>query len=125
MEVPEFSQMVQNYPLVWVNFFAPWCFWSKKLSPDWLEVAERLHKRAYAQSVRFVQAIPLPPTLLTRTYVIVAHTSISKVNMVPLSSVTISNLPTTRKRCSMLPTPLSCVLPSVVLNISQVSSHSR
>eukprot|EP00966_Prymnesium_polylepis_P233921 5410807-Prymnesium_polylepis.1 len=47
--------MVQAHPLVFINFFAPWCFWSNKLTPAWLEVAGRLHKRAYARSVRFVQ----------------------------------------------------------------------
>lgn len=63
MDQTEFNSMIQSYPLVWVNFFAPWCFWSNKLTPNWLEVAERLHQRAYSQSVKFVQVRCLPSRL--------------------------------------------------------------
>ncbi|KAL1523163.1 hypothetical protein AB1Y20_018118 [Prymnesium parvum] len=55
MELAGFTQMIQDHPLVFVNYFAPWCFWSNKLTPAWLEVAARLHTRAYSQSVKFVQ----------------------------------------------------------------------
>ena len=51
----EFKALVASKSVVFVNFFAPWCFWSNKLTPTWLEVAERLHKRSYSQSVAFIQ----------------------------------------------------------------------
>ena len=27
--------MVHKNPLVFVNYYAPWCYWSNKLAPDW------------------------------------------------------------------------------------------
>jgi len=38
-----------------VNFYAPWCFWSNRLTPTWTAVAKRLHARAYSQSVKFIK----------------------------------------------------------------------
>lgn len=47
--------MVHKNPLVFVNYYAPWCYWSNKLAPDWLAVMKRLHQRAYSQSVVFAR----------------------------------------------------------------------
>ena len=55
MEEAEFEAIVKANPGVMVNFMAPWCFWSNKLTPDWLACGKRLHKRAYSQSVGFLR----------------------------------------------------------------------
>ena len=51
----EFSQMLRDYDIVFVNFYAPWCFWSNRLTPAWNAVGKRLHARAYSQSVKFIK----------------------------------------------------------------------
>ena len=51
----EFAKLLEDHPLVMVNFFAPWCFWSNKLTPVWLDVARRLHTRAWSRSVKMIQ----------------------------------------------------------------------
>lgn len=38
-----------------VNFYAPWCFWSNRLTPAWTSVAKRLHTRAYSESIKFIR----------------------------------------------------------------------
>jgi hypothetical protein len=50
-----FSKLLKENPVVMVNFFAPWCFWSNKLAPAWQATAQRLHKRAWSQSVKMVR----------------------------------------------------------------------
>ena len=51
----EFEEMVHAKPLVFINYYAPWCYWSNKLAPDWMAVMKRLHQRAYSQSVVFAR----------------------------------------------------------------------
>ena len=51
----DFENLVKAKPLVLANFYAPWCYWSNKLTPDWLATQKRLHQRAYSQSVAFVR----------------------------------------------------------------------
>ena len=51
----EFEDMVHKNPLVFINYYAPWCYWSNKLAPDWMAVMKRLHQRAYSQSVVFAR----------------------------------------------------------------------
>ena len=46
---------VKGHSVTFVNFFAPWCFWSNKLQPAWTAVGQRLHRRAYEQSVKFIK----------------------------------------------------------------------
>ena len=51
----QFTKLLQDNAIVMVNFYAPWCFWSNRLTPAWSAVARRLHGRAYSQSVKFVK----------------------------------------------------------------------
>ena len=51
----EFDDFIHNNGLVFVNFYAPWCFWSNKLTPAWSAVGKRLYKRAYSEFVKFVK----------------------------------------------------------------------
>jgi hypothetical protein len=55
MTVAQFDKLIADHPIVLVNFFAPWCFWSNKLTPVWLDVARRLHTRAWSRSVKMIQ----------------------------------------------------------------------
>ena len=50
-----FTQMIKGHPLVVINFYAPWCFWSNRLAPAWAAVSKRLHSRAWSQSVKFIK----------------------------------------------------------------------
>ena len=54
MEEAEFEAIGEGQPGVMVNFMAPWCFWSNKLTPDWLACGKRLHKRVFP-SVGFLR----------------------------------------------------------------------
>jgi len=51
----EFTQMLRENSVVMVNFYAPWCFWSNRLTPAWTGVARRLHKRAWSQSAKYIK----------------------------------------------------------------------
>ena len=55
MSFEQFEKMVRAQPAVIVNFYAPWCFWSKKLAPSWGAVAKRLHARSYSQSISMIK----------------------------------------------------------------------
>lgn len=55
LTVPAFEKLLHDNALVIVNFYAPWCFWSNKLQPAWTAVGQRLHRRAYEQSVKFIK----------------------------------------------------------------------
>ena len=55
MTVAQFDKLIADHPIVMVNFFAPWCFWSNKLTPTWLAVSQRLHVRAYSRSVKMIR----------------------------------------------------------------------
>jgi len=58
----EFGEMLHKNAIVLVNFYAPWCFWSNRLTPAWSAVARRLHGRAYSQSVKFIKVDCTSPT---------------------------------------------------------------
>ena len=38
VDTAAFEKIIKDTPFVMVNYFAPWCFWSNRLSPTWLEV---------------------------------------------------------------------------------------
>ncbi|KAF6138034.1 hypothetical protein GIB67_042939 [Kingdonia uniflora] len=35
-----FLRYAQHYPILVVNFFAPWCYWTNRLKPSWKKVAK-------------------------------------------------------------------------------------
>ena len=51
----QFTETLHGSSVVMVNFYAPWCYWSKQLEPTWDAVARRLHGRAYSQQVKFLK----------------------------------------------------------------------
>ena len=57
--------MVHKNPLVFVNYYAPWCYWSNKLAPDWY--APELTRARPGASVPNVRATrtSLPRTVRT------------------------------------------------------------
>ncbi|KAH9792918.1 protein disulfide isomerase-like 5-4 [Citrus sinensis] len=34
-----------RYPILAVNFYAPWCYWSKRLKPSWEKAAKTMRER--------------------------------------------------------------------------------
>uniref|UniRef100_A0A7N1A684 Thioredoxin domain-containing protein n=1 Tax=Kalanchoe fedtschenkoi TaxID=63787 RepID=A0A7N1A684_KALFE len=40
-----FDQYSNEYPILVVNFYAPWCFWSNKLRPSWEKAAKIIRER--------------------------------------------------------------------------------
>ncbi|GMI74180.1 PROTEIN DISULFIDE ISOMERASE 12, PDI-like 5-3, ARABIDOPSIS THALIANA PROTEIN DISULFIDE ISOMERASE 12 [Hibiscus trionum] len=40
-----FDRIAHEYPILVVNFFAPWCYWSTRLRPSWEKTAKILRER--------------------------------------------------------------------------------
>ncbi|XP_031261995.1 protein disulfide-isomerase 5-3-like [Pistacia vera] len=40
-----FDSFSHQYPILVVNFFAPWCYWSKRLKPSWEKAAQTIRDR--------------------------------------------------------------------------------
>ncbi|MCD7450951.1 Protein disulfide-isomerase 5-4 [Datura stramonium] len=40
-----FDRVSHQYPIVVVNFFAPWCYWSNRLKPSWEKAANIMRER--------------------------------------------------------------------------------
>ncbi|KAK2639554.1 hypothetical protein Ddye_027349 [Dipteronia dyeriana] len=40
-----FDSYTHQYPILAVNFYAPWCYWSKRLKPSWEKAAKMLKER--------------------------------------------------------------------------------
>ncbi|KAF6137424.1 hypothetical protein GIB67_009900 [Kingdonia uniflora] len=40
-----FPRYAQHYPILVVNFFAPWCYWSNRLKPSWEKAAKTISER--------------------------------------------------------------------------------
>jgi thioredoxin-like negative regulator of GroEL len=40
-----FEQTLVRYPIVVVNFFAPWCHWCQRLEPTWEAATKEVHEK--------------------------------------------------------------------------------
>lgn len=40
-----FDSYSHEYPILVVNFYAPWCYWSKRLKPSWEKAAKTMRER--------------------------------------------------------------------------------
>ncbi|GMJ01495.1 PROTEIN DISULFIDE ISOMERASE 12, PDI-like 5-3, ARABIDOPSIS THALIANA PROTEIN DISULFIDE ISOMERASE 12 [Hibiscus trionum] len=40
-----FDRLAHEYPILVVNFFAPWCYWSTRLRPSWEKAAKIIRER--------------------------------------------------------------------------------
>lgn len=40
-----FDRLSHKYPILVVNFFAPWCYWSNRLKPSWEKAAKIIRER--------------------------------------------------------------------------------
>nr|GMC72467.1 protein disulfide isomerase-like 5-4 [Ipomoea batatas] len=40
-----FDRIVHEYPILVVNFYAPWCYWSNRLKPSWEKAAKIIKER--------------------------------------------------------------------------------
>ncbi|KAI9186220.1 hypothetical protein LWI28_015019 [Acer negundo] len=40
-----FDSYTHQYPILAVNFYAPWCYWSKRLKPSWEKAAKMIKER--------------------------------------------------------------------------------
>ncbi|KAK8488533.1 hypothetical protein V6N11_045095 [Hibiscus sabdariffa] len=40
-----FDRIAHEYPILVVNFFAPWCYWSTRLKPSWEKTAKIIRER--------------------------------------------------------------------------------
>ncbi|XP_031501169.1 protein disulfide isomerase-like 5-4 [Nymphaea colorata] len=40
-----FDKFVHQYPILVINFFAPWCYWSSRLKPSWEKAAKIMREK--------------------------------------------------------------------------------
>eukprot|EP01064_Diplonema_japonicum_P001470 TRINITY_DN10946_c0_g1_i1.p1 TRINITY_DN10946_c0_g1~~TRINITY_DN10946_c0_g1_i1.p1 ORF type:complete len:459 (+),score=127.48 TRINITY_DN10946_c0_g1_i1:43-1419(+) len=52
-----FEAIVQDKTYVFVDFYAPWCIWCKRLAPTWEEFAKKMHDEHYHIAVRKVNCM--------------------------------------------------------------------
>ncbi|KAJ6724314.1 PROTEIN DISULFIDE-ISOMERASE 5-3 [Salix viminalis] len=45
LKAHNFDQYSHQYPILVVNFFAPWCYWSNRLKPSWDKAAKIIRER--------------------------------------------------------------------------------
>ncbi|KAG6756580.1 hypothetical protein POTOM_040011 [Populus tomentosa] len=45
LKAHNFDQYSHQYPILVVNFFAPWCYWSNRLKPSWEKAAKIIRER--------------------------------------------------------------------------------
>lgn len=41
----QFASAIESYPLVVINFYAPWCPWCQRLAPTWETVMRQVHEK--------------------------------------------------------------------------------
>lgn len=51
IDAAHFQSLMEAYPVVVVNFFAPWCSWCQRLAPTWEEVTQAVHEK-YPEETR-------------------------------------------------------------------------
>ncbi|KAL9403457.1 hypothetical protein Peur_000429 [Populus x canadensis] len=45
LKAHNFDQYTHQYPILVVNFYAPWCYWSNRLKPSWEKAAKIIRER--------------------------------------------------------------------------------
>eukprot|EP00659_Diplonema_papillatum_P008488 gene8488-13103_t len=52
-----FAATLQDKKFVFVDFYAPWCIWCKRLAPSWEKLAKKVHDEHYHVAVRKVDCV--------------------------------------------------------------------
>lgn len=51
LSMDAFNTFLKGYEVVMINYYAPWCFWSRKLAPIWDKTAETLGSKPWGRRV--------------------------------------------------------------------------
>lgn len=57
-----FQATLARYPIVMINFFAPWCHWCQRLEPTWEAATKEVHDKypEWDGRIRFAKVRPRP-----------------------------------------------------------------